>query len=517
MPKNVIIFSDGTGQAGGLRFDENRSNIYKFYRATRCGPDSSVDPGEQVTFYDPGLGSPADGGHLVGGLARRIYNLISQATGLGITANIIDCYAALIRLWQPGDRVFLFGFSRGAYTVRCLAGVIALCGIPTRLMNGQPLKLDMASTIHFASYAVKHVYQFTSSRSYESASDYQKFLLDARALLGKRFREQCGSADEDKANVYPYFIGVFDTVAALGSFRTFILFASAFLAVAAAAGLVGQYLSLFTNVPLIGPLLAWLSFWHVFGAIVGAAILLAIALFIYTHVKFDFRIPGYTCWQSLKTFHVTEIWQSFYDYNLNENVGYAKHAISIDEDRKDFARVPWGRKDEKLKARDSLGNLWFEQVWFPGVHADIGGGYPENESRLSDAALKWMRNCATAIPDGVNYDPDVLKPFPRPDGMQHDEVAAGFGLLTTLFHKTWAAKARELPGPDAVMHRSVYDRFDLRAVQLYDHVGPYRPETLRNHVDFAEFYNEGAPFPATSGNNPKCVAADLPGRDERLV
>ena len=103
MPKNVIIFSDGTGQAGGLRFDENRSNIYKLYRATRCGPDSSVDPGAQVTFYDPGLGSPADGGHLVGGFARRIYNLISQATGLGITANIIDCYAALIRLWQPGS------------------------------------------------------------------------------------------------------------------------------------------------------------------------------------------------------------------------------------------------------------------------------------------------------------------------------------------------------------------------------------------------------------------------------
>jgi uncharacterized protein (DUF2235 family) len=45
-------------------------------------------------------------------------------TGLGITANMIDCYAALIRLWQLGDRIFLFGFSRGAYTVRCLAGVI---------------------------------------------------------------------------------------------------------------------------------------------------------------------------------------------------------------------------------------------------------------------------------------------------------------------------------------------------------------------------------------------------------
>jgi len=512
MPKNVIIFSDGTGQAGGLRFDENRSNIYKLYRATRCGPDSTVDPGEQVTFYDPGLGSPTDGGHFLGNIPRRIYNLVSQATGLGITANIIDCYAALIRLWQPGDRIFLFGFSRGAYTVRCLAGVIALCGIPTRLMNGQPLKLDLGSTCDLAAYAVKHVYQFTSSRSYESASAYQKFLLDTRVLLGGRFRDQCGSADGDKANVYPYFIGVFDTVAALGSFRTFVLFAAAFLAAAAAVGLIGQYLSLFPDVPLIGPLLAQLSIWRVFGAIVGAAIVFAIALFIYTHVKFDFRLPGYTWRQSLKTIHVTEIWQSFYDYNLNENVGYAKHAISIDENRKDFARVPWGRKDEKLKARDALSNLWFEQVWFSGVHADVGGGYPENESRLSDSALKWMRDCATAVPNGILYDPDVLMPFARPDGMQHDEVKASFGILNRLFHLTWAEKTRELSAPEAVMHRSVYDRFDLRAVQLYDHMRPYRPETLRNHVDFAEYYKDGAPFPATSGRDPKAVAADLPSR-----
>jgi len=121
MGKNVVIYSDGTGQAGGFRFDEDRSNIYKLYRATRCGPDSIVDPNAQVTFYDPGLGSQADGGHLLGWLARWVYNLVSQATGFGITANIIDCYAALIRLWRPDDRIFLIGFSRGAYTVRCLA------------------------------------------------------------------------------------------------------------------------------------------------------------------------------------------------------------------------------------------------------------------------------------------------------------------------------------------------------------------------------------------------------------
>ncbi len=508
MSKNVIIFSDGTGQSGGLRFDEDRTNIYKLYRATRCGPDSSVDPSAQVAFYDPGLGSPADGGQLFGNIPRRIYNVISQATGLGITANVIDCYAALIRLWRPGDRIFLFGFSRGAYTVRCLAGVIALCGIPTREMNGAPLKLDAASALQLAACAVKHVYQFATSRPYETATGRQKFLMDTRALLGERFREQCASADGDKANVYPYFIGVFDTVAALGSWRTFLLFTFVFLLAAAAVGLVWSYLANFSGAPLIGPLLALLSFKHVFFEIVGAATLAAFCVFVYTHVKFDFRIPSYTRGQSLRTFHVTEIWQSFYDYNLNENVGYAKHAISIDEDRKDFARVPWGRKDEKLKSRDARGNLWFEQVWFPGVHADLGGGYPENESRLSDGALRWMLDRATAIPDGIAYDASVLMPFPRSNGMQHDEVKAGFGLATRLFGRSWVKQLRELPGPEAVMHRSVYERFDLPEVLLYDRMGPYRPETLRNHIDFARYYEDGAPFPAASCANPTCIAAN---------
>ena len=60
MAKNILIFSDGTGQSGGVTFDENRTNIYKLFRATRCGPDSTIDPSEQVAFYDPGLGSPRD-------------------------------------------------------------------------------------------------------------------------------------------------------------------------------------------------------------------------------------------------------------------------------------------------------------------------------------------------------------------------------------------------------------------------------------------------------------------------
>jgi uncharacterized protein (DUF2235 family) len=186
----------------------------------------------QIRFYGPGLGSQADGGHLFGWLARWVYNLVSQATGFGITANIIDCYAALIRLWQPGDRIFLIGFSRGAYTVRCLAGVIATCGKPTRISETEPLRLDSSSTHKLASYAVKHIYQFTSSRRREDANWYQNFLLDSRDRVAKRFREQCNSADGEKANVYPYFIGVFDTVAALGSPNKSFIFTVMFAAAA---------------------------------------------------------------------------------------------------------------------------------------------------------------------------------------------------------------------------------------------------------------------------------------------
>ena len=138
MAKNILIFSDGTGEAGGLTPDENVSNIYKLFRATRCGPDSDIDPRDQVTFYDPGLGSQPETGVFGAERAYRwVYNLVSQATGLGITKNIVDCYAAILQMWQPGDRIFLFGFSRGAYTVRCVAAVLSLCGVPTTMATGR--------------------------------------------------------------------------------------------------------------------------------------------------------------------------------------------------------------------------------------------------------------------------------------------------------------------------------------------------------------------------------------------
>src|SRR4051794_23861083 len=77
--RNIVIFSDGTGQRGGVFFDEARTNVYKLYRATRCAPDSSISPDRQLTFYDPGLGTQAGGGGALSRTWRTIYNYVSQA------------------------------------------------------------------------------------------------------------------------------------------------------------------------------------------------------------------------------------------------------------------------------------------------------------------------------------------------------------------------------------------------------------------------------------------------------
>ena len=64
MAKNIVIFSDGTGQRSGVFFDESRSNVYKLYRGCRCSSDSSVDPREQLAFYDPGVGTDPAGDNM---------------------------------------------------------------------------------------------------------------------------------------------------------------------------------------------------------------------------------------------------------------------------------------------------------------------------------------------------------------------------------------------------------------------------------------------------------------------
>ena len=218
------------------------------------------------------------------------------------------------------------------------------------------------------------------------------------------------------------------------------------------------------------------------------------------YLKIAPSLPGYGLLKRLATLHLAPSSKhKFYDTTLNPNVGYAKHAISIDENRADFKRVGWQPTQEKEDKRDEHRNLYFEQVWFPGVHADIGGGYLENDARLSDVALNWMVAGASIIPDGLKHDGSVLRLSPDPAGPQHDEQAGGF-LKAGVRHPPVDPKTGLSGTPT---QKSVYRRFEAGPVLLYDRMDNYRPDNMRVHVDFIQYFGLGPP------HTPQCIADDI--------
>jgi hypothetical protein len=227
-------------------------------------------------------------------------------------------------------------------------------------------------------------------------------------------------------------------------------------------------------------------------------------VYLKNYLKATFGLPGYGFFKSIATIHFTRPKHEFYDQTLNANVGYAKHAISIDENRADFKPVEW-RPTASKAGRDSEKNLYFEQVHFSGVHADVGGGYIENESRLSDIALKWMLAAASIIPNGIEHDDSVLRLHPDPAGVQHDEQKGSllaFGL-------------RGIKNNKAVMHKSVYRRFAAGPVVLFDRLGIYRPENMRDHVDFVQYFDPNNMDPQPADSETSQVADDIEFKWER--
>ena len=121
MPKNIIICCDGTGN----QFGDRNSNVVKLYSVVK------KLPGEQIAYYDPGLGTTSYSGFgtSFAALRSRIFGL---AGGAGIYQNVAEAYTYLMNHYEAGDRVYLFGFSRGAYTVRVLSGFIRMMGLLER-------------------------------------------------------------------------------------------------------------------------------------------------------------------------------------------------------------------------------------------------------------------------------------------------------------------------------------------------------------------------------------------------
>ncbi|WP_342360261.1 DUF2235 domain-containing protein [Terrarubrum flagellatum] len=386
MAKNVCIFSDGTGQAGGDN-PLHWTNVYRLYKFTR-----EIAPGEQIAFYDAGLGSDPDVKEQRAGFFSDAYKWLSQATGLGITRNIIDCYAALMLAFEPDDRIFLLGFSRGAYTARSLGGALGLCGVPRNARAGRPpvanwreFQMRLDETRALAKEAVTEVYQVEDEAE--------------RKIAAAEFRARHHCIDAT-----PYFIGVWDTVRALG---------------------------------LKG-----------FGSVIEAL--------------------------GLK--------HKFHNASLNPAVPFGRQALSIDENRAIFRPEIW---DE----RGAPSSQSIRQTWFAGVHADVGGGYPDSRG-LSDIALSWMIEEAKAIPHPLIVDPAIDPPLtPSAVAGQHDERRTS--LIPWAYGDRREFVSRANPGASAKFHAAVKERFDAEVIDILARPKksqPYRPEALRERPEFAAYY-----------------------------
>jgi uncharacterized protein (DUF2235 family) len=277
MAKNVVLCCDGTAN----EFKANRTNVVRLAYTLR------QDPSSQVSFYHPGLGTMEAVGAITS-VGRKVTKLLGLAIGYGLEADIRDAYVFLMNHFEPDDRLFMFGFSRGAYTVRCVTSLLHMYGLIRK--GNEPLvpyAIRMAMAIN--------KYDRKPNKRAEVEEIFQ---------LAKEFK-----AHFSDMPCTPYFVGVWDTVSSVG----------------------------------------W--------------------------IENPIHLP-YT--------------------SNNPDIQIGRHAVAIDERRAFFRTNLWhptpdgGPKDVK-------------QVWFPGVHCDVGGGYPETEAHLSKFPLAWMLREATAA--GLKTDP----------------------------------------------------------------------------------------------------------------
>ncbi len=339
MPKNIVLCSDGTGQSGGKG---NQTNVWRIYKSVasmdfKAPPTATEDakafsqkglPLEQRVFYDDGVGT----GRI------RWWALFCGIFGYGLSRNVKQLYATLVANFDPGDHIYLFGFSRGAFTVRTLAGLIDACGVIDRRHREADRCLDdaeLAALVEKAYKAYRQKYSALLCRVLKQLFRVKDINLDdfrstncIRATHDQyKDYKNIPKKSVEKNHVPIRFIGVWDTVDAVGF-----------------------------PVDLIAK-----------------------------------------CWNSC-IYHF-----KFKDYSLSDRVDKACHALAIDEERGSFQ--PWlfdqrPRKDGRVVGSCPVDDGRIEQVWFPGVHSNVGGGYPKQG--MAHVTLNWMM--AKAEKQGLRFD-----------------------------------------------------------------------------------------------------------------
>jgi len=319
MSKRIVYCADGTWNT-----PESKTNVYRFFKAI---PNTA----SQVAYYDDGVGS--DG--------NPIERLFGGAFGDGLFKKIKDAYTKIAHAYEKDDELFIIGFSRGSYVARSLAGMIAICGLPTDPLD--PADTTFVDTV-FQAYRNK---------------DRRTELL--QSLAGKSLHD---------AQIT--MVGVWDTVGSLG-------------------------------IP----------------AIVGG---------------------------------ISPIIYGFLDTGLHPDVHHAYHALAIDERRREFPATLWTGTPAQ--------NQTVEQVWFAGVHCDVGGGYPE--TGLSDITLKWMMGKANAL--GLEFDPLVFNQYAGLDAKHSlDQIHESWNI-------GWLFPKHRAIDPSSNLSSSVYIRCEHDAVYAPDNL-----------------------------------------------
>jgi uncharacterized protein (DUF2235 family) len=206
MGKNIVICCDGTGNEYGA---SNNTNVVKLYKLLEHN-----DPDRQLVFYDPGVGTTGAPG-LQGRIAKLANRGLGLAFGFGMTQDICEAYAFLMEHFEPEneDKVFLFGFSRGAYTARALSGMLHFCGL---LRPGNAQLIPYAIKVH-------HERRVKKPKWARGRLEYLFRALRVFYWLAARTEPDWARAAGFK-NAFcrdcdPHFIGVWDTVKSIGWFR----------------------------------------------------------------------------------------------------------------------------------------------------------------------------------------------------------------------------------------------------------------------------------------------------------
>jgi uncharacterized protein (DUF2235 family) len=190
MPKRIVVCSDGTGNTA---IKGRGTNVFKLFEAVDLDShryDAAVTP--QIAIYDDGVGTEN----------FKPLKLLAGATGWGLSRNVKHLYAELARVYDPGDEIFMFGFSRGAFTVRTLVGFIATCG----LVDMRRLRERTASAFHA-----------TVNQGYRAYRDcYQPFLRQALVRPSTTKAATFKSRYSHPGDTRIRFVGVWDTVDAVG-------------------------------------------------------------------------------------------------------------------------------------------------------------------------------------------------------------------------------------------------------------------------------------------------------------